>query len=337
MQFSFPQKISIDFYGNLVKIESNKFQSIDIDNPLENLITINNTDYYFIPLSENGNKGNNSILLKLFEAQDFDLEDLNYEIPDKILKISKQPLKFNPTKSNLRFQREMDCLDSCAKKGHQNIITIYDYGLCKIYNLKKKQYLNYQYYTMEFAEYDLKNYIETNHFTMGTEEKLDLCISLSEGLKELGQLGYYHRDLKPDNIFITEDHKWKIGDLGLLESRQIESIDSKAEFIGPRGWMTPEAMNKYLCEDKGFAYNHNLAIDHQSDIFQLGKVFWYIFQHNAPIGNIKESDFLVKNRIIFSVIKTMLNYSKKRRYKNIDEVIFLLKPIENKLLKRVIA
>ena len=145
-------------------------------------------------------------------------------------------------------------------------------------------------------------------------------------------LGYYHRDIKPDNIFMIDD-QWKIGDLGLISERYKESeIDKDAELIGPRGWLTPESMNKYLCEGKSFKYSHDCIIDHQSDIFQLGKIFWYIFQHNAPIGTVKSKDFNIKSEGIFPILKTMLNHSKKRRYKRIDEIIHLLKPIENRLI-----
>ena len=98
--------------------------------------------------------------------------------------------------------------------------------------------------------------------------------------------------------------------------------------------MSPESMNKYLTEKKGFQYEFDCQIDHQSDIFQLGKVFWYIFQHNAPIGVIKENDFKVRNFILYSVIRTMLNHSKHRRYSDIDEVIKLLKAVQLRLLKR---
>jgi len=140
-------------------------------------------------------------------------------------------------------------------------------------------------------------------------------------------------DLKPDNIFISND-VWKIGDLGLLSERyDSDEIDVVNEQIGPKGWMSPESMNKYLTEGKGFAYNFPCKIDHQSDIFQLGKVFWYIFQHNAPIGSVNESDFKIRQSQIYSVLKTMLNHSKVKRYKNVDEVIKLLKGVEAKLLK----
>jgi serine/threonine protein kinase len=112
-----------------------------------------------------------------------------------------------------------------------------------------------------------------------------------------------------------------------------KSQDEEAEPIGPRGWMSPESMNKYLTEGKGFEHSFPCKIDHQSDIFQLGKVFWYIFQHNAPIGSVKESDFKIRNSKVYSIIKTMLNHSKSKRYKTIDEVIKLLKAEETKLLK----
>jgi hypothetical protein len=50
---------------------------------------------------------------------------------------------------------------------------------------------------------------------------------------------------------------WKIGDLGLIDDRNINfSLDKIAEQIGPRGWMSPESMNKYLTEGKGFNYKY---------------------------------------------------------------------------------
>jgi hypothetical protein len=91
-------------------------------------------------------------------------------------------------------------------------------------------------------------------------------------------------------------------------------------------------MNKYLSEGKNFSYDHDCAIDHQSDIFQLGKVFWYIFQHNAPIGSVIESDFLL-DRDLFSVVEPMLHHSKHRRHSDIDDIIASLQPISAQLLK----
>ena len=77
-------------------------------------------------------------------------------------------------------------------------------------------------------------------------------------------------------------------------------------------------------------YKFDCNIDHQSDVFQLGKVFWYILQGNAPIGNIRRSDFFDGHDDIYSVLKYMLNHSKKKRPISIDYVINELSRIMQK-------
>lgn len=70
-------------------------------------------------------------------------------------------------------------------------------------------------------------------------------MQIAYGIKNLDSLGFYHRDIKPDNILIFNDNQWRISDLGLVAKRD-EDIDRPNEFIGPKGWISPEAMNKYL-------------------------------------------------------------------------------------------
>ena len=56
-----------------------------------------------------------------------------------------------------------------------------------------------------------------------------------------------HRDIKPDNFFHLETGEWKVGDLGVVAKRNTsETHDGENEFIGPKGWTSPETMNKYL-------------------------------------------------------------------------------------------
>lgn len=313
------------------------YSLIDILNPLDNQIKIDNIDYFFTYLSDDGkNKGGNSIILKLFESQTIDVTNTNYGKPDLIIKILKYKKAWKPLyekKSEKRFKMEIEGLKKCKEANFQNVVNIFHNGVCKVFNPDRNAYDEFLYYTMEYAEYDLKKFIEINHEEFSFDEKLNLSISIAEGLKELESLNYFHRDIKPDNIFMTESI-WKIGDLGLLDERnKLDLIDDEAEPIGPRGWMSPESMNKYLTEGKKFKNNFNVSIDHQSDIFQLGKVFWYIFQHNAPIGAIKERDFKINNSQIYSIIRTMLNHSKENRFKRIDEVIKLLKTVQAKTLK----
>jgi hypothetical protein len=75
-------------------------------------------------------------------------------------------------------------------------------------------------------------------------------------------------------------------------------------------------MNKHLTEK--FNIGLDCSINEHSDIFQMGKLFWFIFQYNVPIGQIKNEDFtfeLPTNKdFIFDLIQGMLQYPKNRRF-----------------------
>lgn len=339
MNFSFPDNCFFK-WGTVYNALGDGYEPIDINTPKDNLITIGSTEYCFTYLNGGtiGNKGGNSVILKLYEAQNLDMDNPNYEEPDKILKISNFTVKRGRNgkikKNEQRFINEVECLKKAENKS-DNIIRIYEHGECSILNQYNKME-THLFYTMEYAPYDLKSYIENSFPYMDLENKVALCLSLCQGLSQLYEMNIYHRDIKPDNIFFTHDNVWKIGDLGLA-TNEGRDLDEIAEFVGPKGWLSPESMNKYLSENKGFPISHNCTIDHQSDIFQLGKVFWYIFQYNSPEGCIRESDFQVKDSRLYQIIRTMLNYSKIRRFKKIDEVIVLLKIVENNILKKKAA
>jgi len=330
MNLVFPDRVVIK--DGIIKYSNG--DSIDLLQYDSNIITIDGIDYTFTYFEEKPiNKGGNSIILKLFETQNLIVEDglPQYDTPDLVLKINKWREKAIPTKSSKRFRNEILALEKCLENNFANIIRIYDSGLASIDHKK------YLYYTMEYANMDLKKFVESNHNTMSFETKISLCISLARGVKELKSLGVYHRDLKPDNIFIAENSWWKLGDLGLVAGdgfrEYILDLDDINEFVGPRGWISPEAMNKYLTENKGFFNQFDCVIDHQSDIYQLGKIFWYIFQHNSPLGYLKLSDFVIRDQRIFYLIRSMLYYSKKNRIKDISEIITILEKIEKSLLK----
>lgn len=297
-----------------------------------NAITIDGIDYfvYYLNPEYKNSKGANSYVFALYQAQNY-MENDEY-VPDKVIKISnKRDNNKSRSENNKRFYREIDALIECKNRHIHNIVAISSFGQlsCKAKNMKGNDisYL-FPFYTMDYASGDLKSYLENHDIPF--EDRVNLCLQIANGLKELKDIGYYHRDLKPDNILMF-DNIWKIGDLGLIAYRNEDCIyDKKNEFIGPKGWLSPEAMNKYLQYDSN-KYNFDCKIDHQSDIFQLGKVFWYIIQGNAPIGNIRRSDYLDEHDEVYCLLKYMLNHSKKKRPKSIDFVINELNRIMQKL------
>lgn len=307
---------------------------LEISNEItKNYLTVDGIDYYLSCLNPQikANKGGNSYVFALFVAQEFDDES----IPDKVIKVSKNAEKIVKggriiqKDKNRRFRQEVQALYNCKKCRVGNVVDISFDGNLKCKTEGSNSYnVSFPFYIMEYAEFDLKSYLEEKNEEVDEASRVELCLQIAQGLKELNDLGYYHRDIKPDNIFVVNGI-WKIGDLGLIQMRNQESLDREGELLGPRGWLSPEAMNKYLSE-KVDSKNFDCNIDHQSDLFQLGKVFWYIMQGNAPIGCVKESDFIVHNSSLYAVIRQMLNHSKKRRQESIDKVIEDLKKIVDK-------
>ena len=284
----------------------------------ENIISVNEKEYFldFINPNFKYSKGGNS---SVFIAKDDDDE--------YVIKISNYYRPSRNTKKEIkrrygRFITEIDALYKAKNEGFKNVIEIIDDGEIELEGKR------FPFYLMEKANTDLKESLLFFNNEFDIQEKLAFCKSLFSAIKQLHSIGIYHRDIKPDNVFMFElwddkygDKKfyWKIGDLGLIAERG-KDYDDLGERIGPFGWISPEAMNKYLTEKANLGFD--CTIDEKSDIFQLGELFWFIFKLNSPIGQIYEDDLKlegVNNRGLFKLIFSMMTHSKGKRL-NLEQV-----------------
>ncbi len=176
-----------------------------------------------------------------------------------------------------RFQREAQAAGSLK---HQGIISIQDFGLTPD---------GQPYMTMEYiAGSSLSQLLDK-------KSKLDLRLALSfmdqicEALKHAHENGIVHRDLKPSNIMLVTglDGKItaKIVDFGIAKvvaenSENSLNLTKTGELIGSPLYMSPEQ-----CRGQ--------KIDHRSDIYSVGCVFYEMLVGMPPIVGKQVTDTIL--------------------------------------------
>lgn len=318
-------------------VESSKRLRVTASNRIElakddydNSITIEGVDYVLRNLRDeiSGNRGGNSSVFRLIVADELDQEEEFDQVTEYVIKISNIPNNI-PHSSythnrRQRFKREIIALKKAAKRNLQNVVKLITDGEISVGGK------DFYFYIMEKGSSDLTDYL-SDRKTL--QQKIFLFLSILQGIKQLHGIEIYHRDIKHDNVFMFGE-ECKIGDLGLIRFRNEDKLAlDDYQRLGAFGWECPEAMNKLFMESNSepeFVYD--CKIDEASDVFQLGKLFWYILQGNLPIGCIQPSDFRVEDEELFSVLHTLLQHSKdggagNRRPLSIPAVETLLHPI----------
>lgn len=97
------------------------------------------------------------------------------------------------------------------------------------------------YYIMEYLDgQTLNEYLRQQAqelrqevHTLNFEETLQVIVPLMKGLQEVHQLGYIHRDIKPDNIYLSEQGFPVLLDFGSARSQRFVSSNSLDEVVTP--------------------------------------------------------------------------------------------------------
>jgi len=235
---------------------------------------------------------------------------LNRDRTDYVIKICRfgydGNIKEYAKKRIDRFEREIEALNLANSEGLTNIVQIIADGSIELDGK------SFRYFIMEKCDDNLSTYLLNNE-EVAPSQKLLLYHQIIQGIQQLNAFFIYHRDIKSENI-LFKNGGIKVSDLGLVDNRNTDFIiEEYAEKIGPVGWLSPEAANKFLVEGTSNLYEHSCIIDSKSEVFQLGKLGWYIFNGNLPIGQIQSEDFKLGDENLFGILFDALQYNAERR------------------------
>lgn len=135
---------------------------------------------------------------------------------------------------------EIKILNSLSNKGVLNIVRYYENDITE----NKEPYFCDVYILMEYLT-PFTDFLECNELTV--EEVINLGLDILSALKVCHQNGIIHRDIKEDNIFVTDNKDFKLGDFGvskvLKDKSKAESMKGTPNFIAPEVYLGKESYN----------------------------------------------------------------------------------------------
>ena len=165
---------------------------------------------------------------------------------------------------------------------HPYIVKVYS---CEIEETPPKGYKTI--IAMELMESDLFKRIEwrkRHQQWWGEAQLMEILVKLVQALSYAQQMGISHRDIKPQNIFVSSDETMvKVGDFGSVCSETTDGFGQRATLTGSPLFLSPQLKNSYITMSQNrpgqVSYN-----PYKSDVYSLGVTFIYMALLDSPTG-----------------------------------------------------
>jgi len=144
------------------------------------------------------------------------------------------------------------------------------------------------YIVMEYVEGgDLRKLLERG--PVPVERAVQIMLDVLEALEHAHSEGVIHRDIKPSNILLDKNDRAKVSDFGLgriIEEASMSAAMGRSMLSGSEAasslisgtlrYMSPEQLEPRLLEGG--------ELDHRSDLYSLGVVFYEMLTGVLPVG-----------------------------------------------------
>ncbi len=159
-------------------------------------------------------------------------------------------------KTDQRFLQEARAVASLS---NPNIVTVYEVGKIKLG----------RYIVMEYVPGKLLSEAVADETSSSAKFALQIGRQILNGLSAAHKIGLLHRDIKPDNIFITPTEVAKILDFGIAKIMTKEGLTAAGDILGTVEYMPPEQM---LGE----------TLDPKCDLYSAGIILYQLLAGRLP-------------------------------------------------------
>lgn len=173
-------------------------------------------------------------------------------------------IEINDSNSEKRTRRELDILKSYDSNYFPRIYDVVDYE-----NENRRFIIILEQFIKGI---NLRNYISTQLYS--SNKAIHISLELIKALKIIHTRGLVHRDVKPENIMITDTNAIVLLDFGIARDLTDSSITSDLSPYGPMsiGYAAPEQIK-----------NNKKLISIRTDFFAWAVVFFELLNGYNPL------------------------------------------------------
>jgi serine/threonine-protein kinase len=142
-----------------------------------------------------------------------------------------------------------------SRLSHPNVVQVYDAG-----ETEGSPYIVMEYVPGETVAQRGK---------LSHAEAVPLALQACAGLQHAHNAGLVHRDVKPANLLVREDHVLKIADFGIARAAELTRLTQHGTVLGTAAYLSPEQ----AAGDEVTA---------ATDIYSLGAVVYELLTGRAP-------------------------------------------------------
>ncbi|MBR8745188.1 Stk1 family PASTA domain-containing Ser/Thr kinase [Nocardiopsis sp. MG754419] len=158
-------------------------------------------------------------------------------------------------------QRFINEAHSVAKLSHPNVVQVFDQG----------EDQGHVFLAMEYVPGRTLRDLLKERGRLGPRQALNFMAPVLAALGAAHQAGMVHRDVKPENVLITEDRRVKVADFGLARAveQSNQGLTRTGTLMGTAAYLAPEQI------EKGVA-------DARSDVYAAGIMFYELLTGGQP-------------------------------------------------------
>jgi eukaryotic-like serine/threonine-protein kinase len=258
-------------------------------------------------------------------------------------------IKFLQTTQPELTQRFIVEAQATARCSHENIVIIYEVG----------EFRGSPYMVLEYLQGTTLSTIVDNSPRLPVARAVELITPVLRALAVAHEQGIAHRDLKPDNIIVTEQGSIKVLDFGIAKvmqgegrtrehaagnladvRRAVEAMDPlqsgmtrMGAIMGTLTFMSPEQ------------WGIGVEIDHRTDIWATGIILWRMLTGKYPLDPLQGQQLVVTAILdqpmpslreaapdlpegLTAIVDKCLQKHKENRYADVREVLRALEPFQ---------